>query len=554
MPRIFQVIFSFLLLPTAMAAPAQFAFRISFKDKVGAPQLSAQPAWLSTRAMSRRAVFGITLDSTDRPVSPLYLDSVLQISGGKLHNSSRWLNQCVILLSDTSSIATLRAKPWVTSAAWVGYFPSGLHQKQVSGRNPKLETAQVTAYPTAKQAGSSAYYGATFGQTRMVYGDTVHDQGYRGKGKLIAMLDAGYSGVNTHRGFDSIRRQGRLLETYNFVLDTSFVYGYDDHGTHCLSTIGGFLPGTFVGTAPDAQFALYVTEDNNFTDALYELDNLIAGMERADSIGADIISASLGYNIFSSPYGTAFAKGDLNGEQTMVARAANLASGKGILYVSSAGNEGGNTWNFLVSPADADSALTVGSVTPNRAPSSFSSPGPNSAGQVKPDVCLQGDPAAVLTNGGGIGTAPGTSFAAPQAAGYAACLMQAFPTLPPFLIRQTFARISHLYLAPTAKLGYGIPDFRMAQAYLKRFVPDSTPSVLHVTPNPFESSFTIELPKAGSTLEIMLHDMLGRVVGFRAERIGPLVTVTPDAVPGIYILDIIVDGQRYTQKLLRAKL
>jgi hypothetical protein len=555
MPRIFQTILWFLLLPSAMAAPAQYAFRISFRDKTGAPQLTAQPAWLSARAVSRRATFGIILDSTDRPVSPVYVDSVLLISGGKLHNTSRWLNQCVILLTDTTPVATLRAKSWIRSAEWVGYFSTGLHQKQVTGRNPKLETVEpITSYPTAKQAGSSSFYGASWGQTNMVHGDTLHDQGFKGKGKLIALLDAGYSGANTHRGFDSIRRQGRLLETYNFVLDTSFVYAYDDHGTHCYSTIGGLISGTFVGTAPDAQFALYVTEDNNFTDALYELDNLVAGMERADSLGADIISASLGYNLFTSPYSTGFSKTDLNGIQTSVARAVNMATAKGILYVTSAGNEGGNSWNYLVSPADADSALTVGSVTSTRAPSSFSSPGPNMAGRVKPDVCLQGDPAAVLTAGGGVGTAPGTSFAAPQAAGYAACLMQAYPMLPPAIIRKTIDSISHLSRAPTPKLGYGIPDFRKAQPFLRRLLfPDS---ILEVTiiPNPFNTSITVQLPKASSTVEAAFWDMSGQKIGLLMQRDADVVSLSPYSglSGGIYVLRLIIDGTVYTRKLVHA--
>jgi subtilisin family serine protease len=386
----------------------------------------------------------------------------------------------------------------------------------------------------------------------MVHGDTLHDQGFRGKGKLIAILDQGFTDADTHRGFDSMRQQGRLLETYNFVLDTSFVYGFDVHGFECLSAMAGVIPGSFIGTAPDAQYALYLTEDGNFTDALYELDNLVAGMERADSIGADIISASLGYNTFTSPYFKSFAKGELDGTRTLVARAANMATAKGIFYATSAGNEGNNSWNFLVSPADADSVLTIGAVGSSRQPAGFSSPGPNAAGRVKPDVCLQGDPAAVLITGNGVGYSSGTSFAAPQAAGYAACLMQAYPMLPPAIIRESFAHISHLYANPTPKLGYGIPDFRLAQAYLQRFVPDTTSSSCRVSPNPFTTTITIALPRVSAVAEVSMSDMLGRLIGFRQERSGAVLFVTPAAVlpRGIYIMRIVVDGQPTIQKVL----
>lgn len=540
----------FSLLSPAMAAPPQYAYRISFWDKAGSPAITATPSWLSARSLSRRAAFGIALDSTDRPVSPAYIDSVLRLSGGKMHNTSRWLNQCVVLLTDTSLVATLRAKSWIRRVEWVGYFASGLHREHATANgNPKSEPQMAApVYSAARQTGSSAYYGNTYGQTLMVHGDTLHDQGFRGKDKIIAVLDAGFREVESHRGFDSLRQQGRLLETYNFVRDTSFIYAYDDHGTACLSTIAGVIPGSFVGTAPDAKYALYVTEDGAFVDAIYELDNLVAGMERADSLGADVISASLGYNTFSSPFNTSFSKSELDGVNTLVARAANIATAKGMLYVASAGNEGGNGWNYIVSPADADSVLAVGAVTPSRSPASFSSPGPNAAGRIKPDVCLQGDPAAILISGGSIGTSAGTSFAAPQAAGYAACLMQAFPTLPPAFIRDAFAHISHLYTAPTSKLGYGIPDFRLAQQYLSRFLPDGK---LRVFPNPFLTNLTVVLPSVSSVSEVVLQDAVGRTIGVQQARSGNVLNVVPmrELSSGIYILSVIADGQQYTQKL-----
>ncbi len=537
------------------AAPPQYAFRVTFKDKTGAPTLSSSPPWLSARAMARRAAFNLPLDSTDRPVSPRYVDNMLALTGGKLHNTSRWLNQCVVLLTDSSKILTLSGKPWISSIAWVGYFPAGLHR--AVGSNPKfaLETADANgaiAQTNARLAGSSAYYGATWGQTAMVHGDTLHDQGFRGKGKLIAVLDEGFLDADTHPGFDSLRKSGRLLETYNFVRDTPSVYEGGTHGTSCLSDIAGVLPGTFVGTAPDAQYALYITEDGAFTDALYELDNLVAGMERADSIGADVISASLGYNTFVSPFTFTISKAELDGHTTNVSRAVNLAARKGILYVTSAGNEDGNGWNYLVAPADADSALTIGAVTPTRAPASFSSPGPSASGRIKPDVCLQGQPAAVLLGGGAVGTANGTSFACPQAAGWAACLLQAFPTLPPSIIR-TAIDSSADQRPPTPKLGFGIPDFRKAQQFLGKLILPPAAGAFLVMPNPFFGSISVTLPDAASVAELHLYDVVGREVGFIQSRSGATVNMDIPRLSfpgGVYVLRAVVDGQRYVQKLL----
>lgn len=544
-----------LLFHIAGAQTPQYAYRISFRDKKGAPALTEASQWLSARSLARRATFSIALDSTDRPVSPLYLDSVLSISGGKLHNCSRWLNQCVILVPDSTSMPLLRAKSWVKEVAWVGYFSNGLHQLKPDSGSPKSEQAKEAngIFSNAKQSGSVAYYGASFPQTLLVHGDTLHDQGYRGKGKIIALLDAGFLDADIQSGFDSMRAQGRLLETYNFVRDTSFVYEDDVHGSYCLSTIAGLKPGSYVGTAPDASFALYLTDDVNFTDALYELDNLVAGLERADSLGADIISASLAYNIFTSPYYYSFDKSALDGHSTMISHAVNLATAKGMLYVASAGNEGGNSWDYLTAPGDADSALTVGAVTPSGAAAGFSSPGPNALGHVKPEVCLQGAPAAVLMGSNSTGNSSGTSFSAPQAAGYAACLMQEFPTLPPAFFRETIAQIASLYPAATAKLGYGIPDFRKAQRLLNRYIPDTSQHHLQVFPNPFETNLNLSPVNPDVSLDVRLFDVTGRQLSTSISRIGALAVINPQQqlTRGIYFLEIFINGQQTICKLLR---
>ncbi len=544
-----------LLFNIAGAQTPQYAYRISFRDKKGAPELTEASQWLSARSLARRANFSITLDSTDRPVSPLYMDSVLSISGGKLHNCSRWLNQGVILVPDSTSMPMLRAKSWVKEVAWVGYFSNGLHQLKPDSGITKSEQAKEAngIFSNAKQSGSLAYYGASFPQTLLVHGDTLHDQGYRGKGKIIALLDAGFLDADIQSGFDSMRAQGRLLETYNFVRDTSFVYEDDVHGSYCLSTIAGLKPGNYVGTAPDASFALYLTDDVNFTDALYELDNLVAGMERADSLGADIISASLAYNIFTSPYYYSFDKSALDGHSTMISHAVNMATAKGMLYVSSAGNEGGNSWDYLTAPGDADSALTVGAVTPSGAAAGFSSPGPNALGHVKPEVCLQGAPAAVLMGSNSTGNSSGTSFSAPQAAGYAACLMQEFPTLPPAFFRETIAQIASLYPSATAKLGYGIPDFRKAQNLLSRYIPDTSGRSMQVFPNPFETYINLSPVNPDMQLEVRLFDAMGRQLGISINRKGAFAIIEPltQTAKGVYFLEIFRNGQRTITKLMR---
>jgi subtilisin family serine protease len=549
MHRLILILFCLLLAVEGSAAPPQYAFRITFTDKQGSPALSANPAWLSARSLARRANFGIALDSTDRPVSPRYIDSVLRLNGAVLHNTSRWLNHCVILLEDSSRILQLSGKPYISDIAWIGYFGSGLHQRVAKAENPKFGL-ELGAQSLAKVTGSPLYYGSSYTQTSFVNGDYLHDQGFRGEGKLIAVLDEGFTGVDTHSGFDSLRQQGRLLETYNFRINSPNVFTSGAHGTGCMSTIGGYLPGTYVGSAPKAQFALYATEDGSFTDAIYELDNLIAAIERADSIGADVISASVVYNIFISPLSYAFTKPELDGHTTIVARAVNMAVAKGIFYTSSAGNEGGNFWNYLDSPGDADSALTIGSVNTLRAPSSFSSPGPSASGRIKPDVCLLGEPATIFGGSNNIFNSSGTSYAAPQAAGYAACLMQAFPKATPCQIREAIIRSADSFASPSARRGYGVPNFRNVYQALSVESPAGA-DLLEVRPNPFWTSFMVKLPAAASVADISVTDISGRKVVHSAHRDGSLLTIDmdPSLPDGLYLLIAVIDGKRQVVKL-----
>jgi subtilisin family serine protease len=315
--------------------------------------------------------------------------------------------------------------------------------------------------------------------------------------------------------------------------------------------MAGYLPGIYVGTAPDAQYALYATEDPNFTDALYELDNLIAGMERADSLGADVISASIVYNAFSSPYVSSFSKAELDGYSTNVSEALNRAVAKGILYASSAGNEGTNSWNFLDAPADADSSLSIGSVSTGKIASLISSPGPNASGRVKPDICLLGENVALFTGNNNIGAYNGTSFAAPQAAGYAACLMQAFPKATPYMIREAIIKSADHYTNPTAKLGYGVPDFKKVFQYLNVATPKGN-ELLVIVPNPFRTSLQLAVPKNTKEVKFALVDVLGQTIPLTISQYDSsnfLLKVPSDLAPGFYFLNAVLDGKKSVQKL-----
>ena len=520
------------------AKAIQYAYRVNFTDKNNTPySLSSPSAYLSPRALARRSHQGIAIDSTDIPVSAAYLDSVLTLTGGTMHVTSRWFNFCVILVADSVSMQVLDGKPYIQSRKLVGYYAGMLHRPAASGT--------ATGNPAQKTtAGDAAYYGQTWEQTNIVKGNYVHDNGFTGTDKLIAVVDAGYIAADTHPGFSSMWADGRMVDKRNFTLATDFIYGYDDHGTKVLATMAGYVPGTYVGSAPKASYALYVTEDGNSEQPI-ELINLACATERADSIGADIVTTSLGYNTFNNPADDLVFATDLDGKTTVCARAANMATSKGMLFVASAGNEGGNSWNRILTPGDADSALTIGSVdgSGNNAPNSGY--GPNAAGQIKPDVCALGQTAAVFNTVGGYSSEGGTSFSTPQVAGWAACLWQGHTNATPYNIRQAIIKCASSYNTPGTHIGYGIPNFRCTSEVLTvNNVPQpfSPSNWVIAAPNPFNSDLKISVSQdTDQYVDMSIIDITGKTEltlhqYFYKGNSAP-VSISLSALPaGIYIL------------------
>ncbi|OSZ79470.1 hypothetical protein CAP35_14825 [Chitinophagaceae bacterium IBVUCB1] len=531
----------------ADAQTPQFAFRIRLKDKQGSLPLSNPSAFLSQRAQDRRTALVIAIDSTDQPVSTIYLNDIATTIAYKQHLTSRWQNYVVILVTDSTNMPTVRSKPYVTGVDYVGYFPTGLH-KVTSGNNEN---------GLQKATGSQSYYGAAYEQTRVVNGDHLHDRGYKGKGKLIAVMDEGFAGVDTGPAFDSVMKSGRMVDRYNFVYANTDVYSTFNHGTGCLSTMAGNMPGTYVGSAPEASYAVYVTE-YRFAELPIELDNIVAATERADSIGADVISASVGYNSFSPPF-TSLVYADINGSKTVATIGANMATAKGILFVITAGNDGASSWKYILAPGDADSALTVGCVNNGKAPWSQSGFGPNSSGRIKPDVCAQGSPSAIMLSSASPTLGTGTSYSTPQLAGWAACLLQATTINPsPARIRNAIVQSAHAYSNPTGQLGYGVPDFAQAAALLNikdtERVKDNS-SWVQVYPNPANRQVQVALALMQSgAVQFLLTDANGRNV-YNTERNlqtgkQTITLQVPELPKGIYQLTVTTNERKATQKVL----
>ncbi len=304
-------------------------------------------------------------------------------------------------------------------------------------------------------------YGLSYGQVHLHNGEFLHNRGFRGQGMQMAIMDAGFYHYLSLPTFDSIRNNNQILGTWDFVSGNASVDEDHPHGMNCLSTIAANMPGTFMGTAPKTSFYLYRTEDAA-TEYPIEEQNWAAGIERADSLGVDICSTSLGYTTFdNATFNYTYA--NMNGNTTMIAKAADMAAKKGMLIVVAAGNEGNSSWHYITTPADADSVLTIGAVSSAGNIGSFSSYGPSSDGQIKPSVAAVGVSAVIANTVNGQPTfGNGTSFACPNMAGLSTCLWQAFPEVNNMNIITVLQQSANRAGNPDDRTGYGIPDMKKA--------------------------------------------------------------------------------------------
>jgi len=441
---------------------AQFSrYIVRLKDKGTNPfSISNPSAYLTARSIQRRARYNIAIDSTDLPITPRYIDSIRLAGAVTILNSSKWLNQVAIQTNDAAALAKINSFPFVLST---GPIASRNQQNNIPV-NKKLDV-EFTGIPgnqTPSIITADYYnYGLSYGQVHLHNGEFLHNRGFRGQGMQMAVLDAGFFHYLTLPTFDSIRNNGQVLGTWDFVAGNASVDEDHAHGMNCLSTIAANMPGVFMGTAPKASFYLYRTEDVA-TEYPIEEQNWAAGMERADSLGIDISSTSLGYyNFDNAVFNYTYA--NMDGNTTISAKAADLAAKKGILCVLAAGNEGNSAWHYIITPSDADSVMAVGAVNTSGVVGSFSSYGPSSDGQIKPSVAAVGVGAVIANPSTGQPTfGNGTSFACPNMAGLTTCLWQAFPEINNMGIINVMQESATRATNPNDRVGYGIPDMKKA--------------------------------------------------------------------------------------------
>ena len=498
---------------------AQFSkYIIRFKDKTGTPFTIGTPSqFLSARAIARRTRQHIPIDATDLPITPRYLDSIRLSGNVIILNTSKWLNQVCIKTTDAAALAHINTLPFVLATQPL------MRGQTVTTHTDKLtEPIGVPLLPQTPQNFLDYYnYGSAYGQEHIHEGEFLHNSGFRGEGMMISIMDAGFRNYTSLHAFDSVRLNGQVLETYDYVSNDPNVLDDDAHGMYCFSIIASNLPGQLVGTCPRAKFLLYRTEDAP-TEYPIEEQNWVAAAERADSIGADVFSTSLGYTTFdNSIFDHTYA--DMNGHTTIIARGCALAVRKGIISVVAAGNEGNSSWHFISTPADTDSAVTVAAVNTSGVVAGFSSYGPSSSGMIKPTVASVGVGTAIEGLNNNPTSGNGTSFATPNLAGLVTCLWQAFQDFTNMEIIQAVKKSSSIYTSPDTRIGYGIPNFHKAfddltqQRTIRNVAAILGTDWMKVYPNPFKGSFTILIkPQVTSNATFTLYDAAGKLYATKA--------------------------------------
>jgi len=508
-------------------AQDRYAVHYHYKPQTGY-SLDVPEDLLLEKALARRMREGVAVDSIDLPVSPKYLVALKPLVE-RIEYHSKWLNASVVVATE-EQMEEVAALPFVHKTRLVarGFYTDTQGGKKESLRIPvsfRLKSKKVEAYDF---------------QNEILGIPAMHEEGFTGAGVTIAVFDAGFANADKISGMQHLFEQDRIVATRDFVTPGApDVFRVDAHGTASLSVMAAYEPGQLVAGAYDANYILCITEDVQSEYRIEEY-NWVRAAEFADSLGADIINSSLGYNIFDDAEMN-YNKEDLDGKTAVITQGASIAAQKGMLVVSSAGNEGNGSWKTITAPADAEAILAVGSVTNQLERSSFSSTGPTADGRIKPDLVALGSGVTIWRQVESPSSSSGTSFSSPQVAALAAGLWQARPEWSRAQLLERLLASGSRAGDPDSEQGHGVPNFM--DAYYGE--------VLDIEPGEKQRSFIYPNPLGGNDLFIhygkekecnfRMISTQGQIIAdrdlTRSSPQSPYQVRLPNTPPGLYFIE-----------------
>lgn len=456
-----------ILIITSFFVSAQDKYFIYFKDKgvEAATQISKTSSEfseaiskLSEKAIERRIkTLGENniISFEDLPLNENYINQIENL-GIKIIHKLKWFNAVSVYLT-YEQFNIISQFPFVSSV------------EKVKKLIKKYEAEEIENVPKNKYENNITNfdYGSSYTQLQLSDIPVLHSKGIKGEGVLIGVLDSGF--------------KWRTLEAFqhiNIIAEKDFIFNDNNtenepgdhpnqhnHGTTVLSVMGGFKNGSLIGASYGASFLLAKTEDIR-TEKNIEEDNYAAALEWMENLGVDITTSSLGYSKFDAGQNS-YVYADMNGKTTIVTKAAELAFSKGVLTITSAGNEGNTAWKYITAPADGFNTIAVGAVNANNVLASFSGRGPSSDGRIKPDVTAMGV-SVVGANAVGSNdytTYNGTSLSAPIVSGTAALLLSVHKNLTNVQARNILLNTSANSLTPNNEIGFGLVSAKKAVSF-----------------------------------------------------------------------------------------
>lgn len=547
----FQLKSFFLFFLLAFAGQSLFAqssgqYWIGFTDKEDSPFSIDRPEeFLSPLSISKKALRGVAITESDLPPNPFYLDQIADIANAKCRES-KWMNGCLVQIENPQLIEAIKALAFVREVRCVKK-----NDPSTSGGKSLNEDKLLKGF----------IYGDAEEQIDLHNGESLHFNGFDGKGMTIAVMDAGFNAVDIIASFRHLFTNGQLKGTYDFVADNDTVFHTSSHGREVLSTMTAIFHSEtqdYSGTAPAADYYLFRTEDTGSETPAEEFNWLLAA-ERADELGVDVINTSLGYYDFDDNEDD-YLYEDMDGNTAVITIAADMAAAKGMLVVNAAGNEGNDPFLHIIAPADADSVLTVGAVNNVGELAEFSSRGPSADGRVKPDVVAVGADTYLIGNTNLPYTGNGTSYASPIMAGLAACLWQSAPEKTNMEVYEAIVQSASQYATPDSLMGYGIPNFEIAYELLngKRISSLSSDISVQVFPNPSAGElFLTWFSETESSMFLSIRDASGRVTeefeftGTVGEYNGLVLDQFADLSAGMYFLSTRIGDKRKVSKVIK---
>lgn len=436
--------------------------------RVAKAQITDKAIWRRSKVLPDEQVVGYN----DLPVYKEYIERI-SIPGVKINAVSRWFN-AVSVMAMVPQLDEILKFDFVLKIEGVHFLEtSGINNKE-SSKTRKNSFYNRYFDSTARLRYD---YGPSYWQNEQINVPILHYCGITGWGVTLGMCDDGFNW-----------RQHQALRTRNVIAEHDWIFNddsvqyqtipnqfpedywtQDEHGTMTMSTLCGFYDSELIGPAFDADIYLSKTEVDG-SETPVEEDYWVEAVEWMESQGVEVISCSLIYKPFDDP-NDSYTYKDMDGNTTVIVRAAEMAVHLGVVVCNSMGNERQTNPPSIVSPPDGDSVISVGAVDSTGKIASFSSNGPTSDGKMKPDVVAMGmqDWVAMSEtsseNDSTYTPASGTSFSCPLTSGVCALILSSHPELTPMQVKEALKMTANNSDKPDNVYGWGLVNALDAALY-----------------------------------------------------------------------------------------